>query len=53
MYRYLNVCDSCDMKTNNSSLCIFENANSAAKSPLDLPRVKIGVSYTDFKQHIN
>ena len=30
-----------------------ENADSAAKSALDLPHVKVGVSYTYFKQHIN
>ena len=30
-----------------------EKADSAAKSSLDLPCVKVSVPYTDFKQHIN
>ena len=30
-----------------------EKADSAAKSALDLPRFKVGVPYTAFKQHIN
>ena len=30
-----------------------EKADSAAKSALDLPRVKVGVLNTDFKHHIN
>ena len=30
-----------------------EKADSAAKSALDLPRVKVGVPNTDFKHHIN
>ena len=29
-----------------------ENADSAAKSALDLPRAKVGVPYTDFNQSI-
>ena len=30
-----------------------QKADSTAKSALDLPRVKVGVPYTDFKHHIN
>ena len=30
-----------------------EKADSAAKSALDMPRVKVVVPYTDFEHHIN
>ena len=30
-----------------------EKADSAAKSTLELPRVKVGVSSTDFKHHVS
>ena len=32
---------------------VNEKADSAAKSPLDLPRVKVYVPNNDFKHHIN
>ena len=32
---------------------VIKKADSAVKSALDLPHVKVGVPFTDFKHHIN